>query len=81
VELPIWKIMQKRLVITGSTLRPRSADEKARLAGRIEAVVWPWIASGKLKPVIDRTFPLEEAAAAHAYLEAGAHLGKVMLLV
>lgn len=81
VELPIWKIMQKRLVITGSTLRPRSADEKARLAGRIEAVVWPWIASGKLKPVIDRTFPLAKAGAAHAYLEAGAHLGKVMLTV
>ena len=81
VELPIFKIMQKRLAITGSTLRPRSADEKARLAGEIERVVWPWIAAGKVKPVIDRVFPLEEAAAAHAYLEAGSHLGKVMLEV
>lgn len=81
VELPIVKVMIKRLVITGSTLRPRSADEKARLAAEIERVVWPWIAAGKVKPIIDKTFPLAEAAAAHAYLEAGAHLGKVMLTV
>ena len=79
VELPIMKLMQKRLVITGSTLRPRSADEKARLAAEIERVVWPWIAAGKIKPIVDRAFPLAEAAAAHAWLEAGAHLGKVML--
>ena len=81
VELPIFRIMQKRLVITGSTLRPRSADEKARLAGEVERVVWPWIAAGKVKPVIDKVFPLAEAAAAHAWLEAGQHLGKVMLSV
>jgi NADPH:quinone reductase len=79
VELEILKIMQKRLIITGSTLRPRDADEKARLAGEVERVVWPWIAAGKVKPVIDRAFPLAEAAAAHAWLEAGGHLGKVML--
>ena len=81
VDLPIMKIMQKRLIITGSTLRPRSADEKARLAGEIERVVWPWIAAGKIKPIIDRTFPLSDAAAAHAFLETGGHLGKVMLIV
>ena len=81
VELPIMTIMQKRLIITGSTLRPRDADEKARLAGEIERVVWPWIAAGKVKPIIDRVFPLADAAAAHAWLEAGAHLGKVMLAV
>ena len=81
VELPIMKVMQKRLIITGSTLRPRSADEKARLAGEIERVVWPWIAAGKVKAVIDRSFPLTEAAAAHAFLEAGAHVGKVMLVI
>ncbi|SFI84534.1 NAD(P)H-quinone oxidoreductase [Caulobacter sp. UNC279MFTsu5.1] len=80
LEVPVMKIMQKRAVITGSTLRPRSADEKARLAAEIERVVWPWIAAGKLKPVIDATFPLEEAAAAHAHLEAGEHVGKVVLL-
>ena len=81
VELPILKIMLKRLVVTGSTLRPRGADEKARLAAEIERVVWPWIAAGKVKPVIDKVFPLAEAAAAHVYLETGAHVGKVVLTV
>jgi NADPH2:quinone reductase len=81
VELPIMKIMQKRLVITGSTLRPRSADEKARLASEVERVVWPWIASGKVKPIIARTFPLAEAAQAHAFLESGELVGKVVLEV
>lgn len=81
VELPIAKIMQKRLIITGSTLRPRSADEKARLAGEVARVVWPWIAAGKVRPIIDRVFPLIEAAVAHAWLEGGTHLGKVVLEV
>jgi putative PIG3 family NAD(P)H quinone oxidoreductase len=80
LSIPIFRIMQKRAVITGSTLRPRDADEKARLAAEIERVVWPWIAGGKLKPWIDATFPLEEAAAAHAHLEGGAHVGKVILV-
>jgi len=80
VELPIFKIMLKRVVVTGSTLRGRSADEKARLAAEVERVVWPWIASGKVKPVIDKVFPLTEAAAAHAYLD-GDHVGKVVLAV
>ena len=80
VTLPIFRIMMKRAVITGSTLRPRDADEKARLSAEVERVVWPWIAAGKIKPTIDRTFPLEEAAAAHAHLEAGGHVGKVILL-
>jgi putative PIG3 family NAD(P)H quinone oxidoreductase len=81
VELPIVKIMLKRLVITGSTLRPRLADEKARLADEVERVVWPWITAGKVKPVIDKVFPLAEAAAAHTHLEGGAHVGKVVLAV
>ena len=79
VELNIGALMLKRGVITGSTLRPRSADEKARLAAAVEATVWPWVAAGQLRPQIDRTFPLTQAAEAHAYLEAGGHLGKVML--
>jgi putative PIG3 family NAD(P)H quinone oxidoreductase len=79
VELPIMKMMQKRLIITGSTLRPRVADEKARLAREVERIAWPWIEAGRLKPVIDRVFPLADAAAAHAWLEAGDHVGKVML--
>jgi putative PIG3 family NAD(P)H quinone oxidoreductase len=74
------KLMVKRLTLTGSTLRPRSADEKARLAQAVEGRVWPWIAEGRLRPVLDRSFPLAEAAAAHAYLEAGRHVGKVVLI-
>ncbi len=81
IELPIGALMQKRGVITGSTLRPRNADEKARLAAEIERVVWPWIAAGKVKPVIERTYPLAEAGAAQALLDSGAHLGKVVLTV
>ncbi|MBS0361531.1 MAG: NAD(P)H-quinone oxidoreductase [Proteobacteria bacterium] len=80
VSLPIFRVMQKRAVVTGSTLRPRSADEKARLAAAVEALVWPWIAAGKLKPQVDATFPLAEAAKAHAHLEGGAHVGKVVLI-
>ena len=80
VALPIFKLMLKRALVTGSTLRPRNADEKARLAAAIEAQVWPWIAAGKLTPQIDKTFPLAKAAAAHAYLEGGSHVGKVMLI-
>jgi putative PIG3 family NAD(P)H quinone oxidoreductase len=81
LEVPVMKIMQKRAVITGSTLRPRSADEKARLAAEVERVVWPWVAAGKLKPIVDATFPLADAAKAHAHLEAGEHVGKVVLTV
>lgn len=79
LEVPVMKVMQKRAVITGSTLRPRPADEKARLAAEVERTVWPWIAAGKLKPIVDATFPLAEAAKAHAHLEAGEHVGKVVL--
>ena len=75
----MFKIMQKQAILTGSTLRPRSADEKARIAAAVEATVWPWIEAGKIKAVVDKTFPLREAAAAHAHLEAGAHVGKVVL--
>lgn len=81
VALPIFRLMQKRAVVTGSTLRPRDADEKARLAAEVERTVWPWIEAGKLRPLVDKTFPLEEAAAAHAFLEQGGHVGKVMLTV
>ncbi|MCG9916686.1 MAG: NAD(P)H-quinone oxidoreductase [Phenylobacterium sp.] len=79
VDLNIGALMMKRAVVTGSTLRPRDADEKARLAAAVEATVWPWIVAGRLRPQIDSVFPLEEAAAAHGALEAGTHLGKIML--
>jgi NADPH:quinone reductase len=80
VTLPIGRLMQKRGVVTGSTLRPRSADEKARLAAAVEALVWPWIEAGKVAPQVDATFPLADAARAHAHLESGGHLGKIVLL-
>lgn len=79
VTLPIFRVMQKRAVVTGSTLRPRTADEKARLAAAVEAAVWPWIADGRFRPVVDRTFPLDRAGDAHAALEAGDHVGKIVL--
>jgi NADPH2:quinone reductase len=80
-EVDLSTIMMKRLLVTGSTLRPRDADEKARLARDVEAHVWPWIEAGRLKPVIDRVFALADAGEAHAYLEGGDHLGKVVLRV
>jgi len=80
VELPIGAMMMKRATITGSTLRPRSADEKARLAGEVERVVWPWVEAGKVKTIVDHTFPLADAAKAHALLDSP-HLGKVVLTV
>jgi putative PIG3 family NAD(P)H quinone oxidoreductase len=79
LTVSVWALMRKQAVLTGSTLRPRDADEKARLAIEVERVVWPWIAAGKVRAVVDRTFPLTEAAAAHAYLENGRHVGKIVL--
>jgi NADPH2:quinone reductase len=78
VELPIHAMMQKRATITGSTLRPRGADEKARLAAEVERVVWPWIEAGKVTTVIDHTFALADAAKAHALIDEP-HLGKIVL--
>ncbi len=80
-EIDLAQVMRRRIVLTGSTLRGRSADEKARLAAKIERVVWPWVASGQVKAVIDAVFPLAEAAAAHQRLESGRHAGKVVLAV
>jgi putative PIG3 family NAD(P)H quinone oxidoreductase len=80
LEVPVRQIMMKRAVLTGSTLRPRSAGEKARIAAEVERVVWPWIAAGKVRAIIDRTFALADAADAHAYLESGRHFGKIVLL-
>jgi len=74
-------IMMKRLVVTGSTLRPRSTAEKAAIAAALKKQVWPLLASGKVAPLIDRVFALEDAGAAHNYMESSAHIGKVMLKV
>lgn len=78
-EVDFSRLMMKRLVHTGSTLRPRTVEEKGAVARGLEASVWPLLARGAVKPVIDRTFPLADAAAAHRYLEAGDHVGKVVL--
>ena len=72
-------VMLKRLTITGSTLRPRSVAQKAEIAAALKAKVWPLIAQGKVKPVIHATFPLKEAAKAHALMESSKHIGKILL--
>lgn len=74
-------VMLKRLTFTGSTLRPRSVAEKAEIARALEERVWPLLAAGQIKPVIFRTFPLAEAAAAHALMEGSEHIGKIVLTV
>ena len=74
-------VMQRRLTITGSTLRPRSADFKSALAAAVEQHVWPLVAAGKLRSIIYQTFPLAEAAAAHQLLESSVHIGKIVLEV
>ena len=79
VELNLGPVMRRRLTLTGSTLRPRSVAEKGRLAREVEREVWPLVARGEMRPVIHATFPLRDAAAAHAMLEHGAHVGKIVL--
>jgi len=75
----VTRLMLKRLTHTGSTLRARPVAEKAAIAREVEAKVWPLVASGQVRPVIFRTFPLAEAAAAHALMESSAHIGKIVL--
>jgi len=77
-QIDLGKLMMKRIVLTGSTLRARPADEKARLIAAVEAVVWPWVASGAVRPPVQATFPLEEASSAHLALEAGGHVGNIV---
>lgn len=79
-EISMVDIMRKRLVLTGSTLRPRSDDFKALLADEIAHNAMPLVAEGKVVPIIDRSFPLEDAAAAQAYMESGQHFGKIVLV-
>lgn len=79
-EVPIMAVMLKRLTLTGSTLRARSVEFKTLVADELSRSVWPHVAEGRLKPVIDRTFPLAEAASAHQYMESGDHIGKIVLL-
>ena len=80
-ELNMAYIMSRRLMLTGSTLRPRTAEFKALLAQEILTTVWPMVCDGALRPEMDRIFPLADAAGAHAYMESGAHVGKILLEV
>jgi NADPH2:quinone reductase len=80
-EVNAGLVMVNRLTLTGSTLRPQSIDNKGRMARGLKDKVWPLLESGRVKPIIFKTFPLREAAAAHAELERADHVGKVMLTV
>jgi putative PIG3 family NAD(P)H quinone oxidoreductase len=79
VQINLAMVMMKRLTLTGSTLRARPLDEKARIARAVEAHVWPWIASGQVRPVIDSVYHLDQAEQAQARMTANVHAGKIML--
>ena len=80
-EVPIFDIMRRRLTLTGSTLRGRPVEFKTMVADEIAKTVWPYVEGGRLRPVIDSTFPLEQAELAHARMESGEHIGKIVLEV
>jgi NADPH2:quinone reductase len=80
-ELDVLRVMQRRLTIRGSTLRGRSIEFKRHIRDLLAARVWPLIESGAIKPVVDRVFPFAQAAEAHAYMESGAHMGKIVLQI
>src|SRR5207247_7082691 len=80
-ELNLQSVMQRRLTITGSTLRPRSVEQKGAIARAVQKEVWPLIESGQVRPVIHATFPLASAAEAHQLMETGSHIGKIILRV
>jgi putative PIG3 family NAD(P)H quinone oxidoreductase len=79
-EIDLRAVMQKRLTITGSTLRTRSVEEKGAIARELESRVWPLFAAKQVKPIVDRTLPLARAAEAHRLLEAGEIIGKIVLI-
>jgi len=81
VTVDLWRILSRRLTVTGSTLRPRSVAEKGDIAAALRREVWPLLEQGRVKPVVFRTFPLAEAAAAHRLLESSEHVGKIVLTV
>ncbi|HKX41653.1 MAG TPA: NAD(P)H-quinone oxidoreductase [Burkholderiaceae bacterium] len=78
-EIDAGAVLRRRLVITGSTLRPRPVAFKTAIAAALRANVWPWLESGRVKPVIHQVFPAVEAAAAHALMESNQHIGKLVL--
>jgi NADPH2:quinone reductase len=74
------RILGRRLTITGSTLRPRSVEEKGQIASALRREVWPLLEQGTVKPVVYKTFPLRDAAAAHRLMESSEHVGKIVLV-
>jgi NADPH:quinone reductase len=80
VQANFMPLMLKRLTWTGSTLRPRSVEQKGEIARALETKVWPLLAEGKVRPLIHRTFPLKDAAAAHELMESSTHIGKIVLV-
>jgi len=80
-RLDLFRVMQKRLTITGSTMRPRTTAEKGLIAQALKEHVWPALSAGRCTPVIYKTFPMAEAGAAQALMETSAHIGKIMLKV
>jgi len=80
-EIDLMTVMHRRLTLTGSTLRPRSIEEKGQIARAVRENVWPLIEKGDVRPVLHATFPLAAAAEAHRALEAGTHVGKIVLIV
>ena len=80
-EVPLWEVMRRRLTLTGSTLRARSVEFKTALAGEIRREVWPHLEAARIRPIIDSTFPLAQAAKAHRRMESSDHVGKIVLEV
>lgn len=80
-NIRLWKILRKRITLTGSLLRPRNAEFKAAIASNLEREVWPEIEAGRIKAIIYQTFPLSKAAEAHRLIESSEHIGKVVLTI
>jgi putative PIG3 family NAD(P)H quinone oxidoreductase len=78
-ELDLGRMLRRRLTVMASTLRARTTEEKAAIARRLEAEVWPGFADGSLRPVVDRVYPLDDIAEAHRHMESSAHIGKIVL--
>jgi len=81
VEIDMMQILRKRLTVTGSTLRPRSAEAKAGIAEKLRAQIWPLIESGEIKPLIAARFPLADVVESHKLMESSKHIGKIILMV
>ena len=80
-DINLLPIMLKRLLVTGSTLRPRTVEQKAVIASALMRRVWPLLEAGTVAPVVHAEFPLDRAAEAHALMESSAHMGKIILEV